>query len=191
MAWPNVVVADGTNGLVIVNVDGPLALTGSAPAPAFDSNFIGVDFQGNLAYVVDGNGALRIYDLTDPSGPIALGTLALQGVLDVKVFGNFAYLACGDRGLRVVDISDPNAPAFVGEDFLELTGLPQSLLIYKSYLLVAAGEAGMHMLRIQPDGQLVPGTTFHFGGNTLRIALGSDGFLYSANESAGMAMFLF
>ena len=56
---------------------------------------------------------------------------------------------------------------------------------------MAAGEAGMHMLRIQPDGQLVPVTTFHFGGNTLRIALGSDGFLYSANESAGMAMFLF
>ena len=50
---------------------------------------------------MDGNGALRIYDLTDPSGLIALGRFALQGVLDVKVFGNFAYLACGDRGLRV------------------------------------------------------------------------------------------
>ena len=33
MAWPNVVVADGTNGLVIVNADGPLALTGLGLRP--------------------------------------------------------------------------------------------------------------------------------------------------------------
>ena len=95
MAWPNIVVADGTNGLVVVNGDGALSLTGEAAAPEFNSNFISVDVSGSYAYVVDGNGTFRVYDLTDPSGPVALGTLKLAGMLDVKVSGNYAYLACG------------------------------------------------------------------------------------------------
>jgi hypothetical protein len=190
MAWPNVVVADGTNGLVVVNGDGTLSLTGEAPAPEFNSNFISVDVSGSYAYVVDGNGTFRVYDLTDPTGPIALGTLKLAGMLDVKVLGNYAYLACGSNGMRVVDISDPNAPALVGEDFLDLPGVAQNLLVYDGYLLVAAGEAGVHMLNMGPGGQLVPFTSFYFGGSTLRLTDDSGGFLYAANENGGMAMFM-
>jgi len=191
MAWPNIVVADGTNGLVVVNGDGSLSLTGEAAAPEFNSNFISVDISGNYAYVVDGNGTFRVYDLTDPTGPIALGTLKLGGMLDVKISGNYAYLACGTKGLRVVDISDPNAPVLVGEDFLDLPGVAQNLLVYDGYLLVAAGEAGAHMLTMQPGGQLVPFMSFYFGGNTLRLMSDRDGFLYAANENGGMAMFMF
>ena len=69
MAWPNIVVADGANGLVVVNGDGTLSLTGEAAAPEFNSNFISVDVSGSYAYVVDGNGTFRVYDLTDPTGP--------------------------------------------------------------------------------------------------------------------------
>ncbi len=191
LAWPNVVVADGTNGLVVVNGDGVLALTGEAPAPEFNSNFISVDVSGSYAYIVDGNGTFRVYDLTDPTGPVALGTIKLAGMLDVKVYGHYAYLACGKSGLRVVDISDPNAPALVGTDFLDLPGVAQNLLVYDGYLLVAAGEAGAHMLSIQPDGQLVPVLSFYFGGSTLRLTYDSAGFLYAANENGGMAMFMF
>ncbi len=191
MAWPNIVVADGTNGLVVVNGDGPLSLTGEAVAPEFNSNFISVDVSGNYAYVVDGNGTFRVYDLTDPTGPVALGTLKLAGMLDVKVSGNYAYLACGASGMRVIDISDPDAPVLVGTDFLDLPGTAQNLLIYDGYLLVAAGEAGAHMLSIEPGGQLVPFMSFYFGGSTLRLMNDSDGFLYAANENGGMAMFMF
>jgi hypothetical protein len=190
LAWPNIVVADGTNGLVVVNGDGTLALTGEAPAPEFNSNFIGVDVSGSYAYVVDGNGTFRVYDLTDPTGPVALGTLKLGGMLDVKVAGNYAYLACGTKGLRVVDISDPNAPTLVGTDFLDLPGVAQNLLVYDGYLLVAAGEAGAHMLSMEPGGQLVPVLSFFFGGSTLRLIKDSGGFLYAANENGGMAMFM-
>ena len=191
MAWPNIVVADGTNGLVIVNGDGTLALTGEAAPPEFNSNFISVDVSGSYAYVVDGNGTFRVYDLTDPTGPVALGTVKVAGMLDVKVSGNFAYLACGTKGIRVVDISDPNAPTLVGEDFLSLPGVAQDLLVYDGYLLVAAGEAGAHMLSMGPDGQLVPVMSFLFGGSTLRLTYSSDGFFYAANENGGMAMFMF
>lgn len=190
MAWPNIVVADGTNGLVLVNGDGRLSLTGEAAAPEFNSNFISVDVSGSYAYVVDGNGTFRVYDLTDPTGPVALGTVKLAGMLDVKVAGNYAYLACGTSGLRVVDISDPNAPALVGTDFLDLPGVAQNLLVYDGYLLVAAGEAGAHMLSMEPGGQIVPVMSFVFGGNTLRMTYDSAGFLYAANENGGMSMFM-
>ena len=190
MAWPNIVVADGTNGLVVVNGDGTLSLTGEAAAPEFNSNFISVDVGGSYAYVVDGNGTFRVYDLTDPTGPVALGTLKLAGMLDVKVAGNYAYLACGTSGLRVVDITNPNAPTLVGTDFLDLPGVAQNLLVYDGYLLVAAGDAGVHMLSMELGGQLVPFLSFYFGGSTLRLMNDSGGFLYAANENGGMAMFM-
>jgi hypothetical protein len=188
LAWPNAVVADGTNGLVIVNIDGPMTLTGSAPAPDANSNFLSVDVQGNYAYVADGNGVFRIYDFSDPSGPVQLGTLAQKGLLDVKVQGRYAYLACGSRGLRIVDIGDPNAPVKVGMDYLELPGVAHSVTTYADSLLVAAGEAGFHMLRIEAGGQLAPVMSFPLGGNTLQLAVSSEGLVYAANEDAGMAI---
>ena len=120
-----------------------------------------------------------------------MGTVKVPGMLDVKVSGNYAYLACGTKGLRVVDISDPNAPVLVGADFLELPGVAQNLLVRDGFLLVAAGEAGIHMLSMEPNGQLIPVMSFTFGGSTLRLTYDSDGFFYAANENGGMAMFMF
>jgi hypothetical protein len=191
IVWPNAIVADGAHGLVVVNLDGPLTLTGLAAPPQFNSNFRSVDAAGNYAYVVDANGIFRIYDLTDPTGPIALGTLSLPGMLDVKVYGNFAFLACGEDGLRIVDVTDPNAPVFVGAQFTEVAGLAQQLEIYQEYLLVAAADAGIHMLAIQPDGQLAPVRTVKVPGDAVQLDMGSDGYLYAAIGDGGMAIVQF
>lgn len=191
LAWPNVVVADGTHGLVLVNVDGDLQLTGTAPAPQFNSNFRSVDVAGNYAYVIDGNGTFRVYDLTDPNGPIALGTLALKGMLAVAAHGSYAFVACGEDGLRVIDASDPNALKFVGTEFYETADLAQSVEVYGDFLYVAVSSAGVQMLAIQPDGQLFPVTTIDVPGNTLSVSMGSDGFLYTASENGGLAMIQF
>lgn len=191
IAWPNAVIADGTNGLVLVNIDGNLQLTGAATPPQFNSNFQSVDVAGNYAYVIDSNGTFRIYDLTDPNGPIALGTLALKGMLAVAVHGTHAFVACGEDGLRVIDVSDPNAPVFVGTEFYETADLAQSVEVYGDFLYVAVSDAGVQMLAIQPDGQLFPVTTIEVPGNTLRVSMGSDGYLYTASENGGMAMIQF
>lgn len=191
VVWPNAIVADGANGLVLVNLDGPLALTGSANGPQFNSNFRAVDATDTHAYVVDGNGTFRIYDITDPTGPIPRGVLPLTGMLDVAVYGNFAFVACGEDGLRVIDVTDPTAPAFVGTEFYEVGGLAQSLTVDQDMLYVAAAEAGVHILAIQPDGQLFPVRTLAIPGNATQSAMGRDGYLYIAAGEAGIVMVQF
>ena len=99
--------------------------------------------------------------------------------------------ACGKQGVRIINISDPNAPAFVGNNFVEMAGLAQGLELYKDNLLVAAGDAGFHILAIQPDGGLAALSTKYLGGNTLQLQMGTDGYLYAANESAGLALVQF
>ena len=191
IAWPNAVVADGANGLVVVNIDGDLQLTGAAGPPQFNSNFQSVDVAGTYAYVIDANGTFRVYDLTDPNGPIALGTLALKGMLAVAVHGNHAFVACGEDGLRVIDVTDPNAPVFVGTEYYETADLAQSVEVYGDFLYVAVSGSGVQMLAIQPDGQLFPVTTVEVPGNTLRVSMGRDGYLYTASENGGLAMIQF
>ena len=191
VAWPNAVVANGTHGLVVVSINGTPSLTGLVPAPEFDSDLRRVEVQGNYAYVVDNNGTFRIYDLTDPTGPIARGIWRQQGVLDLKVSGNFAFLAGADSSqfaITVLDITDPDAPAFVSGIDFTTPGLAQSLALYKNYLFVADGQDGVQMLAIQPSGHLDLVTTIHTTGRATQLALVSGDSLYVADENGSLAV---
>ncbi len=72
-----------------------------------------VQLVGVLAYVADGAGGLRLFDLTDPGSPAPLGSLpplAGGSALAVEVIGTRAYVANGDPGVQIVDVSDPALP---------------------------------------------------------------------------------
>ncbi len=76
-----------------------------------------VAVSGNFAYVARGSSGLRIYDVTNPATPVAVGhsTNDFGGsAADVAVSGNYAYVANGADGLRVFDVSNPAAPFNVG-----------------------------------------------------------------------------
>ncbi len=191
VSWPNAVVADGAHGLVVVNINGTPSLTGWAPPPEFDSDFRRVEVQGNYAYVLDHNGALRIYDLTDPTGPVARGVWSQPGMLDLKVSGNHVFVADADSSqfaVTVLDVTDPDAPAFVtGIDFTT-PGLAQNLALYDNYLFVSDGQDGVQMLSIRPSGQLALVTTIHTTGRAMQVTLVSGDHMYVADENGSLAV---
>jgi len=71
--------------------------------------FRGCGFGGN------GLGFLEVIDITNPSNPARLGSIATPGSgRDVLVSGIFAIVADGLSGLQVVNISNPASPTIVG-----------------------------------------------------------------------------
>src|SRR3989304_1576552 len=82
-------------------------LVGSVVVPISDAQQIFV--SGNYAYTTVNSDILQIFDISNPSAPIALGSydaLAPGMALDVAVSGNYAYVADNAGGLRVVDVSN-------------------------------------------------------------------------------------
>lgn len=75
-----------------------------------------VAVSGVYAYVADGNGGLRIINISNPGSPTLAGFCAWLtcSVAGVAVRGNYAYLADDNRGLYIVDISNPASPTLAG-----------------------------------------------------------------------------
>jgi uncharacterized repeat protein (TIGR01451 family) len=192
VAWPNAIVADGANGLTVIDLSDPfsMVLTGNAPSPT-GGEFTRVAVQSHYAYVADnGNnfdkdGALRIYDITDPTTPSATGSLSQTGILDVQVNGNLAFLAVGTQGIRVADVTNPAAPVIISTDDYTGTTSAQSLVVFKHYLFVASGDAGVQMLSFDQGGQLSLIATIPTGGSAVQLAR-VPGQLYVADDTGGL-----
>ncbi len=67
---------------------------------------------GNVAYVADGIGGLRIIDVSTPSNISELGSYSASesNTYSVAVSGNYAFLADGNGGFKVIDISSSSSP---------------------------------------------------------------------------------
>ena len=190
VAWPNAIVANGTDGLAVVDLSDPFTMTliGGAPSPNGGS-FTRVAVQGNYAYVADSgifnqNAAFRIYDLVNPITPAPTGLISQTGILDVKLSGNLAFLAVGANGIRVADVTNPAAPFIINTDDYTGTTSAQSLAVYKHYLFVT-GDTGVQMLSFDPAGQLSLITTIPTSGSAGQLTW-VPGQLYVADDLGGL-----
>ncbi|TSC76394.1 MAG: hypothetical protein G01um101431_527, partial [Parcubacteria group bacterium Gr01-1014_31] len=104
--------------------------------------------QGRYAYVVGAlNGqaesGLQILDISDPTQPRAVGSLAddsttvLNGAYGITVSGRYAYISSfSDGGIQIVDISDPANPRAVGSSTASGAGTQSPVLVQGRYLYV-------------------------------------------------------
>ena len=76
--------------------------------------------SGNYAYVVgEGSESLNIFDVSNPSDPIQVGSIAsstlMSQVYDLAISGNYAYMTgLGPNDIDIINISDPNNPIQAG-----------------------------------------------------------------------------
>ena len=76
-------------------------------------NTCGLFYQSktNRLFICDGISGLKIWDISDATKPIELGSIDTPGyACAVHVAGKKAYVADGDGGLRIIDISNPSRP---------------------------------------------------------------------------------
>ena len=74
-----------------------------------------VRVQGDHAYVSGGH-TFTIYDVSDPSNPVARGSHTFpQEIWGFRLTDDRAYVGANFFGLGILDVSDPDAPALLGQ----------------------------------------------------------------------------
>ncbi len=168
-------------GLILLDISDPANPTfigrGVAPPPMFGNDdgdlHAAVPAQGgNLVITGDEDfnplpwGFLRVFDTSDPTNPVQVGSLATSNALNnpdinlafsmhnIFVRGSRAYLSWYEDGLRVVDFSQPSNPREVAA-FLPPTGTGPGLFwgIYVQGDLVLASDllSGLFILKQKPE----------------------------------------
>lgn len=67
-----------------------------------------------LAYVAAYPGSLLLFDVSNHSKPVCVGSVGTLGAYDnIAVSGNYAYVAAEYTGFRVIDVSNPTKPKLV------------------------------------------------------------------------------
>jgi hypothetical protein len=92
--------------------------------------------SGRYAYLANEIGTLQIIDVSNPSAPVSVGSVAAGNVpYSVAVSGRYAYVAneIGNT-LQIFDVSTPSAPVSVGS--VGTGNVPQSVVVSGRYAYV-------------------------------------------------------
>ncbi len=109
-------VADGPNGLKIINIATPSSptLIGTYNPPGQQAQ--GVQVIGTTAYVAGMANGLEIINVAMPSSPTLIGTYNTPGqqINEVQVVGTTAYVTDYNGGLQIINIATPSRPTLIG-----------------------------------------------------------------------------
>lgn len=104
-------IANDTLGLQIYNISNPAS---PSLSKTYSGTFQQIEIVNNLAYVLSStsSGLLEILDLTNPTNPVQLGSVAANvgNTVKLKVAGNYAYTSY----VQIFDISQANSPSLTG-----------------------------------------------------------------------------
>ena len=160
-----------------------------------------IDVVGDIAYVADGNEGLKIFDVSDPSAMVLLGTLATPSLARDVLFenslvsGKVVYVADGFSGLVVIDVNDPSNPTQIGS--YATTGHAYGLSLHGGfgdgpYLTIAAGDQGVIVLDVSSPFAPVFKDSHATSGLSLDVTVDSANgmrFMYVADAVEGLQMY--
>lgn len=176
-------VADGANGLTILDTTNPLSLAVvgmiDTPASAHD-----VAVAGNLAFVADGPTGMLIVDITDPAAPVLRGTYdSPVAVRDIVPADDLVYIADDTGGIRVVDVTNPDLPVAIGA--VDPPGTAKDLALAGDYLYVANGTGGLRVIDVSDVTAPSDAGFLMTGGDAADIEVAGD-LAYLACGSTGV-----
>jgi len=200
-------IADGANGLVIVDVSNPLSprFAGSDIPPSGNPSVAGVydtagfasgvAVSGDYAYVADGTNGLVIVDVSDPSAPVEAGSYdTTENAKKAAVKGDYVYLADGLNGLSVVDVSNPALPVRVG-GYLTNPSEANDIFVSGNFAYLSDDNSTIHKLNVSNPASPAweAGVGFDPGLNILGIhgdgthifAAADDGEIKIVKDSLG------
>ena len=175
-------------GMTIVDVGNPYApfFTGSINTPGFA---IGVDVQGDYAYVADYDRGLRMIDVSNPSLPVEAGYYDTPGTAyAVQADSPYVYIADGDSGMIILDVSFPDSIAKIGEYQVLDYNAPayaRDIELVDNLIYLAYWDAGLRIVDVSNPSNPVEVSYFDTVGYSVGVAVSSDK-AYIANWAVGM-----
>ena len=144
------------SGLVILNMDDPLAPRLVSRLPLVDAHSVALQFR--YLFVTDAQG-LKVIDVTNPATPVLIGnnTVALTSARRIHLARTYAYVAAGDEGIAIVDIENPASMQLL-EKYAEGLSDAHDVTVASTnaslFAYVADGEEGLKVFQLMsPDSQ--------------------------------------
>jgi hypothetical protein len=173
--------------LVVLDVSNPERPDSAAIVATVGASYGDLVVRGGYAYVTRNTQGLQIYDVSNPSEPVMVGSYDTPGFAkDVAVSGDYAYVADGSS-LQVINVANPAAPVFVA-----------SLATVQSSGVTVAGQtayvcASSVLLTVDVSNPSVPIKTVTTPVPTLAGVFTSSrldsGRLYCSLGSGGLCVF--
>ena len=177
-------VADGLNGLQLIDISNPQApvLSGRADTPGSARD---VAIAGNYAYVADFRNGLQVIDISNSQIPVLAGSVDVPGfAITVAIVGNFAYVGGGYKnGLQVIDITQPEAPVLVGS--FDNPDYALGFAIAGNFVYAATNFNGLQVLDSTDPGSPVVVSSTGTPGFSKSIA-NAGNFSYIADADGGL-----
>lgn len=149
IAASNLVCIADVFGFNIVDVSNPEepVVAGRFSAPtSFAGDLVGIDMNGNHAFLARGQAGLHIVDISNPAEPAEVGLIVTpSSANDVAVSGNYAFVATNTNGLVIVNISNPAVPMI--ESSLPLGNL-RRVTIDENILVTGGSEGHIYLYDI-------------------------------------------
>ena len=158
-----------------------------------------VAVYGEYAYVVTNGDGLCVYDVSNPSGPVLLGTglLGVEGagmatatVEANRLYVTFAYYDGSSRhDLWVLDLSNPAAPVMMHDEPFALGATARDVVVRDRIVYVANTAAGLRIIDATDPSNLSTVATLTWGEGSVSarsIALYGN-YLYLADRGLNVA----
>lgn len=146
----------------------------------------GINLQGDLAYVADGENGLVIIDISDKGNPIIIGQHPTShDANDIDVLDDHAYIAVDDDGLTVMNISRSDNIHIVDE--ISLGWGTMSVLVNSGFVYVSDYINGIYIIDVSDLENIHQVGQYDTEGNAREAAIRND-LLYVADGSKGLVI---
>ena len=150
-----------------------------------DDAAAGLVIDGNYAYVANntesgGNGGLVIFDISDPTNPIQVGSLVMDYPWQIAKSGNYVYIAAQTGGMKVIDVSNPTIPTLVST-YSDVTTV-RDVVVSANYLYLACGNDGVKIFDISTPNLPNLVGSYDSGNNVNGVAV-SGNYVYVADNT--------
>ena len=199
---PHAPVLAGTSLFVPLGAygDGLISLDLADPtAPHFLSQFTGIKSRqvspsGNLLYSVDGE-RLNVLDVTDPSSPVARGTLEFNGpgtAGSVAARGTLAFVTgpggfygSGAPALFAVDVLNPDQPHVISS--VGAGGV--DVLLSGNIAYVAALGDGLRLYDVSNPGAMTPLASIGTLGDAVKVRVaGTNAYVFNTAPAPSLTV---
>lgn len=173
--------------LVVVDIADPTEPRRVGESDPLPGRIQKLSLMGDLAYVADGSGGLRVMDLSDPLRPLEVASLDTTGETRMVVVAeSYAYLADGPGGLVIVDVSTPTVPRRISSVDTHQDANALVLRDGLAYIAIAdPGSAGLSVVDVSKPAQPREVGAMATSGTALEVALNGH-YAYIADGPAGL-----